>query len=80
MVVPCPEAFAIPVSEMEPIIQAAEEEARARGISGKELTPFLLGRVAEVTEGRSLAANRALLLNNAEVAAAISVAFSSLYT
>ena len=46
------------------------------GIVGAALTPFLLSRIAEITAGRSLAANRALLENNAAVAAGIAVALA----
>jgi pseudouridine-5'-phosphate glycosidase len=51
--------------------------AEAKGIAGKETTPFLLAEIAGVTEGRSLAANIALVKNNARVSAAIAVAFAS---
>ena len=47
------------------------EEAEAAGVSGKELTPFLLARLVELTGGRARRANEALLLNNARVAARI---------
>ena len=46
-------------------------EAAARGITAKKVTPFLLQRIFELTEGRSLAANIALVLHNARLAAAI---------
>jgi pseudouridine-5'-phosphate glycosidase len=45
-------------------------------VAGKELTPFLLAEIAGVTQGRSLAANIALVKNNARVAAEIAVAFA----
>lgn len=54
-----------------PVIEAALEEAQARGIAAKAVTPFLLNRIFELTEGRSLAANIALVLNNARLASAI---------
>jgi len=76
--VPCPAEFALPSDEMESAIVDAEKAANVLGIGGKELTPFLLNRLAEATEGRSLAANRALLCNNARVAAEIAVAFSKI--
>lgn len=68
---PIPEAEAIPASEMEPIIAKASAEAVGQGIHGQALTPFLLGRISELTEGKSLNANLALLLNNARLAAEI---------
>ena len=57
--------------EIDPIIAEALSEAGARGITGKAVTPFLLQRIFELTQGRSLAANIALVLNNARLAAAI---------
>jgi len=74
--VPCPEPNALPFNEMEQIIASAGMEADAMNIRGKALTPFLLHHVAKATEGRSLMANRALLCNNARVAAEIALAFS----
>jgi pseudouridine-5'-phosphate glycosidase len=53
-------------------------EAEHKGVRGKELTPFLLARIAGVTEGRSLAANIALVLNNAKRGADIAVAYARL--
>ncbi|MGA0332450.1 MAG: pseudouridine-5'-phosphate glycosidase [Kiritimatiellia bacterium] len=76
--VPCPEPLAIPAREIEGAIAAAVGEAEAQRISGKALTPFLLNRLAEATQGRSLEANRALLRHNAGVAAAIAGAFSEI--
>lgn len=69
--VPCPEVHAMPEEEMQTYINEATMEADELGVSGKDLTPYLLNRLAERTEGRSLAANRALLINNAQVAAEI---------
>ena len=68
---PVPETDAISKSEMEPIILKASAEAIAKGIHGQKLTPFLLGRISELTKGRSLRTNLALLLNNARLAAQI---------
>ncbi|MBK8617955.1 MAG: pseudouridine-5'-phosphate glycosidase [Anaerolineales bacterium] len=68
---PVPEADAISKSEMEPIIAKASAEAIKQGIHGQKLTPFLLGRISELTEGKSLHSNLALLLNNARLAAQI---------
>jgi pseudouridine-5'-phosphate glycosidase len=56
---------------IDPVIEAALGEASAQGIAAKAVTPYLLGRIFELTEGRSLAANIALVLNNARLAAAI---------
>jgi pseudouridine-5'-phosphate glycosidase len=53
------------------IIDDALIEAKEKGISGKETTPFLLAKVKELTKGKSLEANLALVYNNAKVAAQI---------
>lgn len=68
---PVPAADAIPAAEIEPIIEIASKEAKEKKIHGKELTPFLLQRISELTKGRSMAANLSLLLNNARLAAKI---------
>ena len=68
---PIPEADEITAEVMNPIIAQATSEAEAHGIKGKAVTPFLLQRIFELTEGRSLTANIALVLNNARLAAAI---------
>jgi pseudouridylate synthase len=73
---PIPAAAEIPASEIEPVILRALAEAKRQNISGKETTPFLLKHLAEVTGGRSLVANIALVENNARVAAAIARAYS----
>ena len=73
---PIPAEFEIPAAEIAPAIDAAIAAAAAAGISGKEVTPFLLARLAEITGGRSLAANIALVKHNAAVAAGIAVEFS----
>jgi pseudouridine-5'-phosphate glycosidase len=54
-----------------PHIEAALAEAEAQGIAAKAVTPFLLQRIFELTKGRSLTANIALVLNNARLGAAI---------
>ncbi|GAA6207445.1 pseudouridine-5'-phosphate glycosidase [Cognatishimia sp. WU-CL00825] len=68
---PIPENAEIPAQELAPIIAQATAEAAAQGISGKAVTPFLLGRIFELTGGKSLQANIALVLNNATLAAKI---------
>jgi len=72
---PVPLAESISKSEMEPLIEKASKEAKEKGIHGKEVTPFLLNRINELTKGRSMRANLALLLNNAHLAAQIAVAW-----
>lgn len=72
---PVPETAAISKSEMEPYIQQANREAHAQGVHGKALTPFLLPRISELTRGKSMRTNLALLLNNARLAAQIARAY-----
>ncbi len=72
---PIPKAEAISKSEMEPLIEKASKEAQEKGIHGKEVTPFLLQRINELTKGKSMRANLALLLNNARLAAKIAKAW-----
>jgi pseudouridine-5'-phosphate glycosidase len=74
--VPVPEPDELPADDAEAAIAQAVEEAETAGIGGKELTPFLLGRLVELTGGLARRANEALLLNNARVAARIAHALS----
>lgn len=69
--VPCPEETAVPRETAEEAIAQAETDAQKSNVSGSELTPFLLSRLAELTEGATLRANLELLKNNAHVAAKI---------
>ena len=75
--VPAPEAAAVSGQQAEAWIGQALADAEARNITGKASTPFLLARVAELSQGRSLQANLALVENNARVAAQIAVALAS---
>ena len=68
---PIPEKDEIPAEEINVVIDKAIEEAEEKGIKGKESTPFLLSKVKDLTEGRSLEANIKLFLNNAEIGAII---------
>jgi len=70
---PIPKEFELNSSEIESAIRQAVSEAQAKGITGKETTPFLLKRLNEATKGESQKANKALVLNNAKVAAEIAV-------
>jgi pseudouridine-5'-phosphate glycosidase len=72
--VPVPDGNEIPAETAEAAIRQATEEAEAQGIHGKEITPFVLARVAELTAGESRRANTSLLVNNARVAAQIALA------
>ncbi len=68
---PIPRAVEIPAGEMAPVIAQATRDADEMGITGKEVTPFLLKRIYDLTGGRSLDANIGLVLNNARLAAEI---------
>jgi len=73
---PIPDADALDRTEMDAAIARALTEAAAQEIGGKDVTPFLLARIAEITGGRSLDANIALVKNNARLGARIAVALS----
>ena len=75
---PIPEEFAMPSDVINKAIDQAIDECNAQGIHGKETTPFLLARVAELTGGDSLASNIRLVFNNAKVAAQTAVALAKL--
>lgn len=73
LTVPPPEESALGIEFMEKNIKLAEQMAQDKGISGADLTPFLLEKIAELTKSKSLKVNTALLKNNATVAAEIAV-------
>jgi len=73
---PVPEAAALPREAVDGAIARSLAAASAAGVAGKEVTPFLLSRLAEETGGRTLAANRALVVSNAAVAARVAVALA----
>ena len=72
--VPVPAQHELSAAVAEDAIAQATREAEAAGIGGKDITPFVLGRVAELTAGASREANIALLVNNARAAGEIAVA------
>ncbi len=74
--VPIPEADELDATLLDGILQQALTDCAAAGIVGAAITPFVLGRIAEATAGRSIPANLALAENNAGVAAEIAVAMS----
>ena len=76
--VPIPEAAEAEAGLVQGAIDKALVEAETRAISGREITPFLLARVAELTGGASLAANIALIKNNAAAGAGIAIELSKL--
>ena len=59
-------------------IESALEAAAGAGVAGKDVTPFLLAKVKELTEGESLETNIALVLNNAALAAKIAIEYSKI--
>lgn len=71
---PVPEADEIPVDEMAAYIEAAQRAAKAENIGGKAVTPYLLSKILELSDGRSLVTNIALVENNARLAARIAKA------
>ncbi len=68
---PIPEKDEIPAGEINGVIDEAIREADEQGVKGKDITPFLLSRVKDLTEGRSLEANIKLVLNNADIGSKI---------
>ncbi len=73
---PVPSEHAMPKAEIDAMTEQALREADAQGISGKAVTPFLLERIKQLTEGRSLSTNIALVKNNALLGAALSSALA----
>ena len=74
--VPVPADQALPSDIAEAAILQATQEAEAMGIAGKSVTPFILNRVSQLTDGQSMAANIALLVNNARIAGQIARALA----
>ncbi|MBT0956918.1 pseudouridine-5'-phosphate glycosidase [Alphaproteobacteria bacterium KMM 3653] len=77
---PIPEGDEIAADVLAPVIAEATAEAEAQGIKGKKVTPFLLARITEATEGRSLKSNIALVLNNARLGARIAQELSQMHS
>ena len=75
---PIPEEFAMPLETINAAIDQAIAECNEKGIHGKETTPFLLARVAELTGGNSLASNIRLVYNNAKIAAQTAAVYAKL--
>ena len=69
--VPVPDQDALPEADAAVAIERAVADADAAGIAGPDLTPWLLARVAELTDGAAVRANTALIVNNAGIAAEI---------
>lgn len=75
---PIPEKYSIPAEKINTVIEKAIAEMDERGIKGKECTPFLLAKIAEITGGESLASNIQLVYNNAAVGTEIAKAYCEL--
>jgi len=75
---PVPKASEIKAETLTTVIAEALDEARQKGIIGKEATPFLLDRIRQKTDGRTLITNQALVMNNAKVAAQIACAYAAI--
>jgi pseudouridine-5'-phosphate glycosidase len=75
---PIPEDAEIPADRIDGIIEQALAEMDKDGIVGKEATPYLLGRIVELTEGDSLRANIALVKNNARLGAQVALAYAAI--
>jgi pseudouridine-5'-phosphate glycosidase len=74
---PVEEQVAIEPTVFQTALSTAEREAAGEGVRGKELTPFLLNRIADITEGQTLKANHALVIANARLAAQIAGAYAA---
>lgn len=73
----CPADRGVGADEFARWLAIAEAEARANGVTGSKVTPFLLARLAELSGGRTLAANRELVLANARLAAEVAIAINA---
>ena len=69
--VPVPEEFEVPAADLELALNSSLREAESQQVAGRDLTPFLLSRMAQASEGATLKANIALLEHNARVAAQV---------
>ena len=78
LTVPIPEADELDASHLDGVLAGALAECAAQGVTGAAITPFVLGRIGEATEGRSIPANLSLAENNAKVAADVAVAIAAL--
>lgn len=75
---PIAEEYSVPKARIDAAIERALGDADAAGVKGKEITPFLLARIVELTGGESLDANIRLVLSNASLAASLAVALAGL--
>ncbi len=77
LTVPIPEKFEIEAEELEKILNESLSLAAEKEICGKEITPFLLAQIAAMSDGKTLAANIALLENNAKIAAQVAICYQT---
>jgi pseudouridine-5'-phosphate glycosidase len=75
--VPIPEAAELDPVALDEALSSALSDAEAKGVTGAAVTPFVLSRISEATEGRSVPANLALAENNCVVAAEVAVAVAA---
>lgn len=75
---PVPAEDEMPREEIDEVIARALADCAREGVTGKDITPFLLGRLVELSDGRSLETNLALVRHNARVGTAIAVAYAAL--
>lgn len=78
LAVPIPEQHAAAGAEVEQAVEQALQEAEQQGVKGNEVTPFLLQRIQQLTGGKSLEANIALVKHNAAVGAQVAAALAAL--
>jgi len=76
---PIPEKYSLPRAKIDAVIDAALREAKENGVTGKDVTPFLLGRIAALSGGESLESNIELVKNNARLAGVLAVAFHKIH-
>jgi pseudouridine-5'-phosphate glycosidase len=74
---PCPAEVAVPAADFDRWLNEAEREAHTAGVTGAKVTPFLLSRLADLSGGRTLAANRELIVANARLSAEVAVALAT---
>jgi len=74
---PCPAEVAVPADEFDSWLKVAASEASAAGVTGAKVTPFLLSRLAHLSGGRTLVANRALIVANARLAAEVARGYNA---
>jgi pseudouridine-5'-phosphate glycosidase len=77
LTVPIPVDAELDAADLDRVLQEALDECERSGVTGAAITPFVLGRIGEATEGRSIPANLALAEHNAAVAARVAVAIAA---